>query len=113
VEAWGRGIEKIIEQCVIAGLPEPLFLPEDSDFWVVFRKNIYNQEDLNRLGLNERQIKAVLYVKEKGRITNAEYQEINNISRQMATNELHNLVHAFKLLKNNGYGAGSYFELVN
>jgi ATP-dependent DNA helicase RecG len=58
-------------------------------------------------------IKAVLYVKEKGKITNKEYQEINEISRQMATNELHNLTNSFKLLINKGYGAGSYFELVN
>jgi ATP-dependent DNA helicase RecG len=52
-------------------------------------------------------------VKEKGWITNAEYQELNNISRQMATKELHNIAHTFKLLKNNGYSAGNYFELVN
>lgn len=68
---------------------------------------------MSKLGLNERQIKAVLYVKENGRITNAEYQKINEISRQMATNELHNLANEFKLLINKGYGAGSYFELVN
>jgi ATP-dependent DNA helicase RecG len=113
IEAWGRGIKKMDEQCLAAGLPKPLYYYESSGFWVEFRKDIYFPEYLKDLGLNERQIKAVLYVKEKGRITNAEYKEINNISRQMATNELHNLVHTFKLLKNNGYGAGSYFELVN
>ena len=31
----------------------------------------------------------------------------------MATHELHNLTNGFKLLINKGYGAGSYFELVN
>jgi ATP-dependent DNA helicase RecG len=81
--------------------------------WVEFRKNIYNKDELSAGGLNERQIKAVLYVKENGKITNSEYQEINGISRQMATNELHNLTNEFKLLINKGYGAGSYFELVN
>jgi len=35
--------------------------------------------------LNERQIKAVMYVKERGRITNKEYQELTNILRQTAT----------------------------
>jgi len=34
--------------------------------------------------LNERQIKAVMYVKEIGRIANKEHQELNNISRQTA-----------------------------
>jgi ATP-dependent DNA helicase RecG len=45
----------------------------------VFRKDIYNKEDVSKLGLNERQIKAILYVKEKGRITNSEYQKLNEI----------------------------------
>jgi len=31
------------------------------------------------------------YVKEKGIITNKEYQKINAVSRQMATNESHSL----------------------
>lgn len=113
IEAWGRGILKMNEQCAAAGLPQPLYYYESSGFWVVFRKDLINEEDLRAKGLNERQIKAVLYVKENGRITNSEYQKINEISRQMATNELHNLVNEFKLLINKGYGAGSYFELVN
>ena len=39
--------------------------------------------------------------------------ELYGVSRQMATNELHNIVNEFNLLINKGYGAGSYFELVN
>jgi ATP-dependent DNA helicase RecG len=113
VESWGRGMDKMRNLCQEAKIPAPQFSCKGNDFWTVFRKDIYNNEDLRKLGLNERQIKAVLYVKENGRITNAEYQKINEISRQMATNELHNLVNGFKLLINKGYGAGSYFELVN
>ena len=113
IEAWGRGIRKMNEQCAKAGLPQPLYYYATSGFWVVFRKDTFNEQSLKELGLNDRQVKAVLYVKEKGRITNSEYQEINNVSRQMATNELHNLVNDYKLLINNGYGAGSYYELVN
>ena len=44
------------------------------------------------MGLNERQIKAVMYVKEKWKITNKEYQEINNTSERTATRDLSNLV---------------------
>ena len=113
VESWGRGMDKMKNLCLEANIPVPQFSCKGNDFWTVFRKDIYNKEELSNLGLNERQIKAVLYVKEKGRITNSEYQEINNVSRQMATNELHNLVNDYKLLVNNGYGAGSYYELVN
>jgi ATP-dependent DNA helicase RecG len=62
--------------------------------------------------LNGKQIKAVLYVKEKGKITNAEYQEINNVSKRTATNDLSELVEKYKLLNNTGFGAGSYYELI-
>ena len=57
-----------------------------------FRKNIYTEEYLRKLGLNGRQINAVAYVKEKGKITNKEYQELTNISRQTATIDLSEMV---------------------
>jgi ATP-dependent DNA helicase RecG len=53
----------------------------------------------------------VLYVKEKGRITNKEYQEINEVSRRWTTVELTDLVNK-NIFKNIGYGAGSYYELI-
>lgn len=42
--------------------------------------------------MNERQIKAVKFVKEKGRITNKEYQDIAKVSKPMATIDLRELV---------------------
>ncbi|WP_240913588.1 DeoR family transcriptional regulator [Thermococcus sp. JdF3] len=56
------------------------------------RKDIYTRDYLRKLGLNERQIKAVLYVKENGKIGNKEYQELFNVSRQTATRDLSDLV---------------------
>jgi len=61
--------------------------------------------------LTDRQIKAVLYVKEKGKITNSEYQEMNDVARRWTTVELTDLVEK-NIFKNVGYGAGSYFELI-
>jgi len=46
-----------------------------------------------KIWLNERQIKAVIYVKENRKITNKDYKElIKNISRITATRDLTNLV---------------------
>jgi ATP-dependent DNA helicase RecG len=113
VEAWGRGIEKITGQCLSAGLPEPQFSPEGSDFWVVFRKDIYNESDLSKLGLSDRQIKAVLYVRENGKITNSEYQQINAVSGRTATRDLSELVNNYKLFLYSGMqGIGSSYELI-
>ncbi|WP_315425009.1 ATP-binding protein [Capnocytophaga sputigena] len=46
IEAWGRGIRKMNEQCAKAGLPNPLYYYASSGFWVVFHKDIYNETDL-------------------------------------------------------------------
>lgn len=100
------------EQCSRAELPQPQYYYATSGFWVVFRKDVINEEDLRDKGLNERQIKAVLYVKEKGKITNAESQELNNISRRTATDDLTELTTKFEILKNTGCGAGSFYELI-
>jgi len=44
------------------------------------------------MGLNERQIKAVMYAKEKGKVTNREHQELCNTSERTATRDLTDLV---------------------
>ena len=111
VESWGRGIEIMTEQCSLAKLPPPTITNEGSDFLIVFRKDIYNKEDLSKLGLSERQIKAVLYVKGKGRITNSEYQKINDCSRATANRDLTELVQKDILLFNDIAGAGANYQL--
>lgn len=113
VESWGRGTIKIIEQCKEHGLPKPEFENSGKDFWVIFRKDIFNENSLKKLGINERQIKAVLYTKENNRISNKEYQNINNVSKRTATNDLTELVDKFKILNKIGTsGAGIYYKLM-
>ncbi|MDR2205622.1 MAG: putative DNA binding domain-containing protein [Flavobacteriaceae bacterium] len=110
IEAWGRGIWKMNQQCAKAGLPQPLYYYESSGFWVVFRKDTYNEQTLKELGLSERQIKAVLYVKEKGKITNKEYQGLNNVISRTALRDLDNLI--FKdVLKRSGEGKNIFYTI--
>jgi ATP-dependent DNA helicase RecG len=111
VESWGRGIGKMTEFCLAAGLPKPQFKPNTSEFLVVFAKDIYNQSELEKLGLNGRQIKAVLYVKEKGRITNKEYQEINEVSDRTASREISEIVKTNILEQAGSFGAGSFYQI--
>ena len=111
VESWGRGISKMTELCVAAGLPEPSYIVEGSDFWVVFKKDIYNADYLESLGLNIRQMKAVLFAKEKGKITNSDYQTLTNVSRETATRDIKDLIER-KLFQSSGLkGAGAYYTL--
>lgn len=111
IESWGRGISKMTEQCFDFRLPAPLFFFKSSGFWVVFRKDIYNHNELKELGLNERQIKAVLFVKENGTINNSDYQKINNCSRNTASNELSDLIKKGLFLSSGQKGAGAFYSL--
>ena len=61
--------------------------------------------------MNERQIKAVLYAKEKGKITNSEYQEINQCSRNTASSELNELVNKSIFQSSDVKGAGSFYQI--
>jgi len=107
VESWGRGISKMTELCEAEGLPKPTYIAEGSDFWVEFRKDIYHTQYLQSLGLNNRQVKAVLYAKDKVKITNSDYQTLNDISKRTATTELTELAEKFKVLVKTGTSGSS------
>ncbi len=110
VESWGRGISKMSELCIAEGLPEPSYLVNGLDFWVEFRKNIYDEAYLKTLDLNERLIKALLYVKENGKITNSIYREQFNLIDKTAYRDLEILV-SKGLLKKVGEKKGAYYTL--
>lgn len=110
IDLWGRGTLKIIHSCREAGLPEPDIQELDGGILVTIFKDKYTVEQLKKLGLNERQIKAVAYVKENGRITNKEYQEYFAVSRITATRDLSELVHKRILRSSETKGPGSYYE---
>ncbi|MDD3685980.1 MAG: ATP-binding protein [Bacteroidales bacterium] len=113
VESWGRGIPKMTELCISEGLPKPIFKVNNSDFWLEIRKDIYHKEYLQSIGLNDRQLNAVLFIKEKGKISNKDYQKINNVSKRTATNELAELTEKHKVVLRIGTsGAGvSYVKI--
>lgn len=110
IEAWGRGTIKILKECKKANIPEPIFNYNSSDISIEFRKDIYNEKYLQSLNLNERQVKAVLFVKNKGKITNSEYQEINQITDRTALRDLE-LLMELDILKRIGEKRGAYYQL--
>lgn len=111
IEEVGSGIGRMIEEMKKANLPEPEFKEEMGGFSVYFRKDIYTEEYLRSLGLNERQIKAVMYVKEKGRITNREYRGMFNITDRTALNDLTELCNKKILIKIGQTGRATEYKL--
>ena len=111
IELWGSGTKRIVDLCKEQNLPEPDYKEEQGGFSVYFYKDIYTEENLRKTGLNERQIKAVLYVKEKEEITNTKYQEICGVKKRQATDDLKYLTNK-KILKRIGItGKGTYYVL--
>ena len=96
IEKWGRGIKLILSK-----EPDADFKEVGRQFISIFkRKEVTPQvtpqvklteEFLEKAGLNERQRKAVEYLKEKGRITNEEYRILNNTHRVTAFRDLNDL----------------------
>ena len=113
IDSWGRGTIKIMDTCKAAGLPEPELKERDGGFVVTIFKDNLTEEQLVKLGLNNRQVKAVLYVKEKGRITNSEYITNFEVSKATATRDLTEIVLKYKLFERSGdVGAGTTYKLI-
>lgn len=110
IDSWGRGTIKILEACKEAGLPEPDMQEQDGGFLITLYKNRLTEEQLAKAGLNDRQLKAVAYVKEHSSINNSVYQTINNVGKTTATEELQQLVN-LSILSHTGVGRGSKYEL--
>ncbi|MDP2767909.1 MAG: putative DNA binding domain-containing protein [Candidatus Methanoperedens sp.] len=91
VEDVGGGTLDMIHQCKERGMPEPLFEHISGAFVVTF-KLPPAVEDLEKMGLNERQINAINYIVKKGSISNKEYISLNSVSRKTATTDLKQLV---------------------
>lgn len=111
IDAWGRGTIKIIDTCKQADLPEPEMIELDGGFSITLFKDNITFEKLTKLGLNDRQIKAVLILKERGKITNKEYQEMNETTERTASRDLSDLVEK-GIIKSSGVkGAGAFYTL--
>lgn len=112
IDSWGRGTLKIINACREAELPEPSITEQFGGMLVEVFKSRYAPDQLRKLGLNDRQINAVLYVAENGSITNSQYQKLFDVSRNTASNDLKNLVESGILSSSGIRGAGASYKLV-
>lgn len=110
IEAWGRGTIKLIEECKIYNLPKPVFEADGVGITVIIRQDIINREILEEIGFDDNFIKILIYVKQKGNITNSEVQNLCDVSKATATRYLNQLEKEF--IKRTGKtGRGTKYEL--
>jgi ATP-dependent DNA helicase RecG len=101
----------ILEKCREQDLPEPEFNNEHGVMTITFYKTKWNEESLKKMGLNERQVKAVIYAKKNEKITNREYRQINNVSDEGARIDL-NIMIKKDILVQIGKGRSVHYVLV-
>ncbi len=109
IEQWGTGTNRIIKECLKHGLPEPLFEEIAGNLVVTFRKYKISEDILEKL--NERQIKAIKYIKENKQITRKRYASLLNCSVRTAFDDLQAMVDK-KVLERKGKGKYTYYEMV-
>jgi ATP-dependent DNA helicase RecG len=78
----------------------------------LFRERL-TEDQLQKLVLNERQTKAMTYLKEKGKISNTEYQNLNKVSKATATRDLVELEKTGLLINKGTKGSSDIYVLDN
>jgi len=109
IEEVGIGTNDMIKYCKEWEIPEPEFKHVTGDFVVTFRGKV-TEEYLKNLGLNERQIKVIEYLKEHGKIDRKTYCDICEVEKTVAYEELSDLVKK-KIIKMLGKGRGTHYSL--
>ena len=109
IEEVGTGTNDMIRYCKEWEIPEPEFKHITGDFVVTFRGTI-TEEYLTSLGLKERQIKIVKYLREHSKIDRKTYCNICGIEKTIAYEELSYMVKK-KIIKMVGKGKGTHYAL--
>lgn len=110
IEAWGRGTTFMVDQCLKADLPEPDFREYFGGFEITLYKDKLTEKYFRDLGLNERQIKAIEYIKKNGKISNIEYSKLTNMTDRTIRRDLSELID-YKIIKKHGKTKGAYYTL--
>lgn len=109
IERWGTGTVRMADALREQGLPPPEFDVSSPDtFKLIVRSG---RKTIDELPLNERQRKAIEYLRSAASITNAEYQKLFNASKATATRDLTELVDNGLILREGTRGKGTLYTL--
>lgn len=100
----------MIEDCEAAGMPRPEFAAGMGNFIVRFRKAPAAIQPVDAAELSDRQRRAIAYVREHGRITTRQYEELLQVSNRQARRDLNALVNRGVLARSGG-GPTTYYTL--
>jgi ATP-dependent DNA helicase RecG len=99
IERYGSGIQRILTSFADAGLPEPEFQTDAWGLTLTMQKDIFTEEYLAQMGLNERQLLVIPYLRKQGSISKREYQDLGSVSARTALYDLTALVNKDVLVR--------------
>lgn len=111
IQQAGSGTLEMVKQCKSQGLPEPEFVSERNlEFKTILPRDVFTQDVLAKIGLNERQMKAVQLAKENHRITLSVLKKnFPNLTEKTLYRDLQALV-TKKIFKEIGEKKGRMYE---
>jgi len=116
IEHWGKGTNRVVEAMRAEKLADPIFEELSGGFNVTLRgpgkafaKAIEDQK-LHKLDLNDRQKKAIEYLKAKGEISRKKYAEISGVSLRQANKDLNDLLQK-KVIVQIGMGRSTRYRV--
>ena len=101
----------MIADCLDAGLPGPDFEQHGPHFVTTIWRDWLTEAVMDALGLNQRQRKAVVYIKQNDTITNREYQDLTGVIIRTATRDLKKLVECGAFKQVGVTGRNTYYTL--
>lgn len=113
IDSWGRGTLKIINACREAELLPPKIFLEHGGVSVTLFKDRNVESFLRELGLNDRQLKALAYLKRSETISNREYQKLFGVSRITALRDLTKLVETGYISAGDLKGGATSYSLMS
>jgi ATP-dependent DNA helicase RecG len=120
IEEIGTGLDNVFHWLAEAGQPAPALRDTGGSFLIT----LYGRDlekalaegkpavlDRTALELNERQRRALVFLQERGRITNREYRELGQVGHEIAHRELSELT-SQGVIEKRGAGRGTHYRLV-
>ncbi len=88
IEKYGTGTLMMIRESLSHDLPEPDFIQRGGEFTATVWRDWLTPEVLAGYNLNERQMKAIVFLKAHGKISNKDYQLVASAIKKTATRDL-------------------------
>jgi predicted HTH transcriptional regulator len=111
IEKYGTGTLMMIRESLDHDLPEPDFVQRGGEFTTTIWRDWLTPEVLAGYNLNERQMKAINYLKINQTITNTIYQLEIESSKRTASRDLEELISQGIIEKVGTTGKGVYYRL--